>query len=409
MSPRTSGQINGKQPTAGRGGRIVFVDIGRGIGALLVVYSHITVLWGTWEHHISLPILNMIDSVTRYPLGLTEQGIGQIAVPFFFLVSGFVVTPIALHDGHTRFFIKRVTRVYPTMAVAVGIAALMFVLGQHPLHNSGLPVVNMSTVLANIAMTNYFTVPQNVMVLAAWTLVVEVLYYLLLLLIMPLLRRVTWYAICVELTVVALIVIMNRAFGPNFFLFAVSVSFLPIILIGQIIWAAHARRIPVWAAVVFTVLAWAIFVTADMLHMGRINDSYDLALGYALLLFCAGLLAEPKLRTLRWAAYLSERSYSIYLLHGVILFPFLDQLSRFMPVLVALPVGLLATLAVVEVTYRLVEHPSHRLGSLLARKIPRRRPHVVETPVVPVIEVPVPSDNEQTVSIAAVESFPRAG
>ena len=60
--------------------------------------------------------------------------------------------------------------------------------------------------------------------------------------------------------------------------------------------------------------------------MARQDDSYNVALAFAFLLFLIGLLAEPRLRQRAIWTRLSERSYSLYLLHGVIAFPVLDAL-----------------------------------------------------------------------------------
>lgn len=65
---------------------------------------------------------------------------------------------------------------------------------------------------------------------------------------MPLFRWRPWYAICVELSVTTVILAAAHAFGPAVLRFAGFVSFLPIILIGQILWAIRAHRLDPRAA-----------------------------------------------------------------------------------------------------------------------------------------------------------------
>jgi peptidoglycan/LPS O-acetylase OafA/YrhL len=79
---------------------------------------------------------------------------------------------------------------------------------------------------------------------------------------------------------------------------------------------------------VFGAVALALYSSADLLHLGRVDGSNDIALAYAIALFVIGMPVEPRLRPRRWISYLSERGYAIYLLHGVVLFPLLDLVSR---------------------------------------------------------------------------------
>ena len=102
--------------------------------------------------------------------------------------------------------------------------------------------------------------------------------------------------------------------------------------------------------------------------MARQDDSYNVALAFAFLLFLIGLLAEPRLRQRVVWTRLSERSYSLYLLHGVIAFPVLDALYPALPIELAVVLAVVATFTGVEVSYRLVEAPSHRLARWLSHR-----------------------------------------
>jgi peptidoglycan/LPS O-acetylase OafA/YrhL len=356
------------------GGRLVFADLGRAVGVLLVVYSDVTAIWG----RLSSPVLRTLDSVTRTPLHLSEQGVGQVAVPLFFLISGFVVTPVGMAEGRGRFAVRRALRICPLLAVTVVLAAVLVLAGAHPLRIGAPPSASPVAVLTNITLLNYFLTPQHVLVAVAWTLAVELLFYLVLLVLIPLFRRSALMAIGVELAFVAVVIATSRLLGPDYHLFAVSVSFLPAVIVGQIIWAAHTGRIRMWVAGACGVVAWALYIAAELLDLGRANGSYDIALAYAIVLFVAGLLLEPRLRPQRWITFLSDRGYAIYLLHGVVLFPLLDLLMRYVPLAVALPVGLAVTLVVVELAYRYVDRPGRRLRGTRQPALPSERSGVSE-------------------------------
>jgi len=109
--------------------RVAFIDIGRAVGALLVVYSHLAEQWVAKVENSDAPVFGFLDALTSDPMHMSLQGIGQVAVPFFFLVSGFVVTPIAMRQGQWRFGVNRAIRVYLPMAFVVLLTALVLTAG----------------------------------------------------------------------------------------------------------------------------------------------------------------------------------------------------------------------------------------------------------------------------------------
>ncbi|MEV0677050.1 acyltransferase [Actinosynnema sp. NPDC050436] len=356
--------------------RIAFIDIGRAVAALLVFYSHLSEQWVAKRETGPTPVVDAIDAMSSDPMHMGAQGIGQIGVPFFFLVSGFVVTPIALRMGQRRFTANRLVRVYVPMFVVVLLTAGALLLGVEPLTGQR-PEVSWWTVLTNMLVVNYVLVPQVALVGVAWTLIVELIFYAVLVLLLPVLRRWVWLGIAAQLTFVFVVLMSARQFGPSWFLFAVNVSYLPIPLLGQVVWATTAKKIPLWQGWVFAGLAWALYVYSDNPAMGRLDASYSLALACAVMFFLMGVFAEPKLRQRRFWVALSERSYSIYLLHGLVAFAVLDLLRPAVPLAVAVPVAVAATFGAVELSYRFVEKPSHALARRLSRAPRRPEPEEV--------------------------------
>ncbi|RDI18784.1 acyltransferase family protein [Lentzea flaviverrucosa] len=398
--------------------RVAFVDIGRAVAALLVVYSHLSEQWVAKVEGDDSPVFTFVDALTSDPMHMGLQGIGQIAVPFFFLVSGFVVTPIAMKQGQGRFAANRAVRVYIPMIFVVLLTALVMTLGAdaHAVVVGRNHDITLWTIVTNSLVINYLIVPQVVLVGVAWTLVVEVIFYILLVLLLPVLRRQVWLAIAIMLVFVFVVLMSRRELGPSWALFAVNVSYLPIPILGQIIWATTTKRIPLWAGGVFFSLAWSLYVLGEHLKLGRLDSSYNLALMVAVLCFFVGLFAEPRLRERKIWTALSERSYSIYLLHGLVAFGLLSLMRPALPLWLAMPLAVAGLFLVVEVSYRLVEKPSH----VLARKLSRRsRP--AETPSSPqvvtaevTVEIPrlreraepSPSLEEETALLPRVPAYP---
>lgn len=355
--------------------RIVFVDIGRALAALLVVYTHIRVVWMHRDHQISSPVTDAVSAAFTKPLHLVGQDLGQISVPFFFLASGFVITPIILRQGSRRFAVNRFFRIYPALAFVILLAAGALLLGLHPIQTDAPGVVTPLTVLTNMTLVNYVIYPQVVLLGVTWTLVVEVIFYLLLILLLPVLRRAPWMAIAIELTLIEVVMMTRGEFGPSYSLFAFSMSLTTLPIMGQIIWAGYTRSIPGWVAAVYMGISWSLFIWAKDLQVGNIESGYPTAVALAILLFLLGMFAEDHLRQRPVWTWLSERTYSIYLVHGVVAFVVLDALYRHVPLSIAVVIALAATAGVVEVSYRFVERPSRSLGRSLARRmlqVPRR-------------------------------------
>ncbi|MGH3436550.1 MAG: acyltransferase family protein [Sciscionella sp.] len=345
--------------------RIAFIDIGRSLAALLVFYSHIAEPW-VRDKGVHAPAISFVDALTSVPMQMRTQGIGEIGVPFFFLVSGFIVTPIALKMGQRRFIVNRLCRVYPPMIFVVLLTALLLAAHLHPPSTGQSQLLTPWTALTNILTANYIIYPQIVLVPVAWTLIIEVLFYVVLVLMLPIFRRSVWLGLAVELTFVFVVLMSRSQLGTEYALFAVNVSYLPILIIGQAVWAGFSRKIPPWAAGLFLTASWALYVLADQFGMGRIDRAYNIALAAAVLLFLVGLFAEPRLVARRFWTALSERAYSLYLLHMTVSFVLLRLLQSHLPFWLSLLIAVAATFLVVECSYRLVERPSHRLGRTLS-------------------------------------------
>ncbi|WP_255375818.1 acyltransferase [Saccharomonospora sp. CUA-673] len=264
--------------------RISFVDMGRAIAALLVVYSHVAHPW-VEDKNENAPVIGFVEAFTSEPMLMATQGIGQIAVPFFFLVSGFIVTPIAIRQGYRKFAVNRFIRVYAPLLFVLLLTSAALWAGLEPQSTGQSQEVTLWTMFTNWTLVNYILYPQVVLMPVAWTMIIEVLFYLMLLALLPVLRRAVWLAICIELTFVFVVLSSRSELNESWSLFAVNVSYLPILLIGQIAWATTAKKIPLWAGSIFGVLAWMLYVYGDILDVGRIDDSYNLAMSIAVMFF----------------------------------------------------------------------------------------------------------------------------
>lgn len=353
--------------------RVAFIDIGRTVAALVVFYTHIANQF-IEARHGSTAVTDSFTALFETPLRLSSEGIGQIAIYFFFLVSGFIVTPIALKLGAKRFAFNRFFRIYPLNFFAVLLAAALVMFGLHVLTAGQKQDVDGGTLLSNLSLANFSIKPFGALVGVAWTLAIEVFFYALLIAVLPLLRRWVWAAIFVELDVVLIMVMLRSPLGEDYGGLASQAAYLLIPIIGQIIWAGWHSKIHPWLAGGYLLAAWGLFVLASNLELDTDYLLRAAPIAFAVLVFFVGIGTEPRLRQREFWTAMSERSYSLYMMHGLVALPIMHALSDMLPIWLSVLLGVGATFAVVEATFRLVERPSHNLGRRLSRRPQDGRP-----------------------------------
>ncbi|MEC5400071.1 acyltransferase family protein [Uliginosibacterium sp. H1] len=338
-------------------GRFASLDGLRGYLALCV-FAHHACIWyfylhgGTWLH----PTANFYSNL------------GSTGVALFFMVTGFLFYTKLLDSAGKeldwgRLFVSRVTRIVPLYAFTMlALFAIVFWLSKGQLRE---PLTELSqNVLTWVAFTtrgmpNINEVPGTFLIVAGvtWSLPYEWLFYFAL----PLLGLVThtrasraYLAFSVIATATMLLLILRP---PQI------VTFLGGILAAHAVRDERFRKLAGthWASCV--VLAC---LTANLFLFPKSNGPIQLALlttAFALMAGGAslfGLLVTPAARVL------GEVSYSIYLLHGLVLFiafkfvldrSVLTALSAqgYWLVVVALTPLLVAACCV---TFATIEHPA---------------------------------------------------
>ena len=361
-----------------RQNRFVFLDVMRGIAPVLVIYSHVVALFLV-PHKVDTHVVDLLNENFRDPLRL-EQQMGHLAVVMFFLVSGFIITQVGTQESHREFLVKRLFRIYPLLIVTVSLTAVLSIWHLQVLRTGQHFWISLQSVLTNFTLSNYFIVPQVILVGVAWTLVIEVIFYAIVLSMLAILRRWAWLAILIEMAMVLAALLLAREFGPSFFLLAVNMSYLPVVLLGQVTWSVWSGRVPLWAGTLLGFGCWTLYVLGDIRNMGRLDDAYSstAALGFGL--FIVLLLAESRLRPMKPISFFADRSYSLYLLHGPIAFPVFESLYGKLPLIVVIILGLALTVGAAELTFRFVEQPGQRIGRKLSKRFRMKKPEPAPPP-----------------------------
>lgn len=354
--------------------RIGFLDWLRAAASLLVVWDHLV---GEWLHAHSrgwLP-LSIVQNYFTVPLVIT-QNLGWLGVVTFFLISGFIISSVSVTETTVAFVLKRVLRIFPPLIVAV-LGTLLLTVADPGAATEMHGRITLENVLLNFTLVNYLKVPQVVLVGVAWTLVIEVTFYGLMTFVARFLRS-RLPAITPLLVMLAALwfLFTGRLFGPNYFLLAVTVSYLPLLVLGQLLWLRWSERISWLWFVGLTLGCWVLFVRGLWIYQPRWLDpaqSYGPSIILAYAVFVGLLAKNATIRTPVVVRFLAERGYSIYLIHWPVGRFVLDQLYGRLPFTAVLMITLAAILLVSEVVHRLVERPSQRLARDVTRWLQARR------------------------------------
>lgn len=351
------------------GARLGFVDALRGIAALAVVADHIG-----FE---SSSAFRFVDE--------HFVDVGQLAVIVFFLCSGFVIPATAESGSLTGFWIKRFFRLFPLFWVSVGIAGVLAWTGVS--ENGHLGARDW---LANLTMVPGAFGGKSALPVF-WTLAYEIVFYLLITGLVVL--RLNYLSVELSLLASGATVLLTLAHPMSSGGRVNAAPFwMATILVGTVLyrWYTGAVRGRTAAICITAALTAGTVLLVRNLWGHEAPSGMTLSRFWPLLVawfggyvLCLGfyLLRTRQLRSL---VALGTISYSVYLLHPIVLvvMPLPHQ------PLLEMIVGLAATVVVSWVSYRLIEKPTLELGRRVSRRVRIKR-QLVPAPAV-AVAAPVP-------------------
>ncbi len=401
------------------GSRLAWLDALRGLAALCVVYAH----FGT----------RVLPSVHAAVYQAFDPGLYGVLV--FFMISGYIVPASLERKGSVRsFWLGRLFRLFPLFVVAIAAVLVLHGLGLASVRGTNDNVA--ASVFSHLFMLNDLLGQTNIIVVL-WTLSYEMVFYVLItaLFTAGLHRRSGWIAAAfaggalllggvlptvwlsygsLGLTRVALagdVLIIGglaaavasrglpRALGAwlaaatGLILVAVNERRLPyegltilaLMFTGTMLYRAEQGQIGRGRAAAVAVGVFAAAILAGAWHIpsliatgqaGLDQREWVTTVALAGLTFAAGL-ALRNLRVPAVLAWLGLVSYSVYLLHPLLLdlydgAPF-TRGEHSAGVQVVMSAGfLIALLACCTLTYYLVEAPMQRLGRRAAARLDAR-------------------------------------
>ncbi len=329
------------------------LDALRGVAVMMVVYDHLFALHGERLTGKPFAPAEFIRNYFSAPAGII-QDFGWLGVCIFFLVSGFVIAKSAIEETSRAFAIRRFMRIFPPFA-----ATIMLVMGIDALTTGLRPLENY---LLALTLVGYVTIPQVIVVGVAWTLAIEVVFYVAIFFAAPLLKGKRAAAGVLMLSgFVMLVLAMARMHGDSFFLFAATVAYVPLLILGVIGYLWHSGRSGHYESLLLALANLVIFMYGlSQIHTAfyKAENSYLVSVFYALAIFWLSVRLREAPPVLK---FLGDISYSLYLLHGILgaivlkwIVPVLAVSMRPLAPIVATAVSIAASYAM----YIWIERPS---------------------------------------------------
>jgi peptidoglycan/LPS O-acetylase OafA/YrhL len=343
----------------------------RAVACLLVLWSHTAGMWPAFLNFKSRG-LEFVQANINRPLGIS-QNFGFLGVAIFFFVSGFIISHASQNETRRAFLIKRLLRIYPPFIVAV---LLMLACAYAYWQLTGaiillpdLDLLGIKDVLLAMSLGNYLVPGGKYMVIVAWTLCIELIFYALVWAVLPLLQRRPGRALLLMSVLSVVCISLGPRLGETFALLAAVVAFLPALIGGACTYFLYAGRLRTPHFLALLLFNYGAFIHGLRVYKPAELDAgsqYAISLVYGYAIFVIALLLEEKLALPRPVELVARISYSLYLTHYTV--------SSVLGVLLIRRIGFITTLPLIAgvalllsyLSWRYVEEPSRRLARRLA-------------------------------------------
>ncbi len=368
-----------------------FINLLRCGAVFLVIWAHLIANFTT-SNKVSWQPVKIVREYVTQPLGII-QDFGFFGVVLFFIISGFIITYVAQRENTLSFITKRVFRIYPTYILSLVVILLANFIYTSATGLKSLGDRNFEDFLWASSLLHLVRIPANSISGVAWTLIIEVIFYILCAIFLGFIKNRPRLAMLCILGSVIAILVPCKNFGPNYFLFAISVSYVPFLLMGQLLYYFWSKRIKLWEfGLLWLLIYGTIMYTIENLQprFYQLNNSYPITFMYAYVVFVIGLVLNERIRVPRVIEFYSRISYSVYLYHGGVGLLILSYLKLNLKLnyTLSLAVTLVLVTLVSYLSWRFMESPSQNFARYLLRRWKNRKKPKPE-PVKEALEEPV--------------------
>lgn len=250
---------------------------------------------------------------------------GDIGVRIFFVISGFILgRPFARHYllGHARpslgsYYLRRLTRLEPPYLINIAVCAISIVLYGHRAVAEVFPHFAASAVYLH----RFFFPEGGVINPVAWTLEIEVQFYLLVPLLTLIflvrnrwLRRTTLAAVSIAIPVMLEVFVFGKVNDDSHFWVTIG-WLLQYFLAGMLLSDIYVAEMTAWRqSWVWDVVSGAAWCILLFTGHGALYVVEPLLIALAFVGAFRGILLH-RLLTIEWIAIIGGMCYSIYLWH----------------------------------------------------------------------------------------------
>jgi len=339
--------------------RLEYLDSIRGIAALIVVFHHIFETFIKYNPDFYPVLVHLFETIN----------LGRMGVIVFFITSGFVI-PYSLKpdtpNGLKIFIIKRFFRLYPAYWFSI-VSALVIGIGV------GINIISVDQVLINFTMIQKFLGFESV-IESYWTLHLELVFYIIcgLLFSLGLIHKSQYHMLlsvifCLCAVGFAALKYYKFMKVPIIMPLGISVMFFGALLRSYFIDKQTGLRNPLIILAVFYLIC---LVVATKIYYQDGWLKWFSSHIVAFLLFFA-FITKVKLRH-KFFVYIGRISYSLYLLHsliiGVVFYLLGDFSYTSLGFYCVMILVLLISVFVADISYRIIENPSVALAKKFTAK-----------------------------------------
>ena len=270
------------------------------------------------------------------------------------MISGFIIPYVARNETRFEFCVKRIARIYPVFFVSIVFYALLKLVTNHSILSFDLTPEGLF--LSLTFLNFFFDVPAINDI--AWTLVVEVLFYIWIAMNLHHVYRRPHLVIVLTASLSALAIFCAyQGFAINFFKWLIPVNFMFLGTLIYLRWSVGISRHIFFLSSAFFWIAFLVGLNITSASFERVA-ALPISYGLAYIIFGLFFLSEHCFRKLDpITAFLSHTSYSIYLYHnrfGIILLSALLPIAPYSTALV-LVFGLILVMS--YFSWKYIEHP----------------------------------------------------
>jgi len=304
--------------------KLIFADQLRSVAIISVLISHyFGIFWFDPQLKVYINSSETVDIVVpniikmiNY-INIPNFAWGPFGVDIFFLISGFVI-PLSLERYRRKqFMIKRFFRIYPTYLIGFSFTALMILISSYYFNNP-FPYSFKELIIHSIVGVRDILYSTNID-LVIWTLELELKFYLLALLFLPLFQKKSLLIFLIPLALFIILTIITLLYSWH------SDYPLPLLIymfIGTLFYYHLKGKISTLSMSILTIILFSLYASIFyQLALPIIGLEYIQIISisglYALAIFTISYILRDHFKYNPYIAFISSISYPFYIIHSI--------------------------------------------------------------------------------------------